>query len=227
MDKLTQKFDNIINDNLKINNKYISAALSLCLILYAFLAAPKLPNYITELLDYKLSKIIVMFLILFVSFKYDPSVSLIVSISVILIISVLNLYKHQKENMAEINKDRQENIPEYVYSSCGNPRIPNDIADGYRGEHGEFIQNKNEIDGPISGVSDEDMKSLCMHLKDRDINATKEILSPTNFSEISNASEACTFSQHQYTIPQHDVQCTDPKNILGNDEHLLSSPKDI
>jgi hypothetical protein len=219
MEQIMKGFDDLVNSNLKVNNKYISAAISLCLILYAFMAAPKLPDYIAQLFDYKLVKVLTMFLLLFVCMKCEPSTSLIVAVGVTILMTVLNLYKHQKEQMAEINKNRQEGIPEFVHSTCGNPRCPNDIADAYRGEHGEIIVDEKNVesDGPISGVSDDEVRSLCIHLKERDKNATKEILTSANFSELSNANEACTFASHQYSIPLAKVPCHDPAKVQNKD----------
>jgi hypothetical protein len=40
-----------------------------------------------------------------------------------------------------------------------------------------------------------------------DKNASKEILTSANFSELTNANEACTYAKHQYEIPSENVVC--------------------
>ena len=213
MEHITKGFDDLVNNNLRIENKYVLGAVSLCLILYSFMAAPKLPEYIAKLFDHTLFKLLILFLILFITLKFDPSTSLIVAVGVSVIILTLNLMKH-KENMAEVSDNNMKSIPEFVPSVCGTSKCPHDVANAYRGEHGEII---GERDGPISGVSEDDVKSLCMHLETRDENATKEIMTPSNFSELVNAEQACNFASHQYNIPSVNVPCGDPKNVQGKE----------
>ena len=85
-------------------NEYLSTALSLILILYAGLAAPKLPEYIARLFDNPLFKLLVFFLVAY-SAKKNPTVAIIAAIGVMISLHTLNRYKVNKQM---INMVKQE-----------------------------------------------------------------------------------------------------------------------
>lgn len=222
METITGKFDQLVSSNLKINNKYVAAAVSVCLLMYASTAAPNLPEYMVKLFDNILFKILVIFLILYVSLKQEPHVSLIVAVAVTVLFLTLNLLKKNKESMAQISGNTMAGVPEYVYSGCGSPSRPSDPVDMIRGKHGEHGEKEEMeggigVDGPISGVPDEEIQSLCMHLK-KDKNATDIIDSPAMFSELINSNEACNFAAHQYKLDIPAVECAKVEDIKGTSQ---------
>ena len=73
-------------------NEYLSTALSLFLILYAGLAAPKLPVYFARLFDYPLFKLLVFFLIAYTANK-NPTVAIIAAVGLMVSLNTLNRYK--------------------------------------------------------------------------------------------------------------------------------------
>lgn len=79
-----------------IQQKYVNTALYLFLILYAGLAAPKLPSYISNLFDNVIFRMVVLFLIAYLSAK-DVRAALLVSIGLIITLITLN---HHKVNAA-------------------------------------------------------------------------------------------------------------------------------
>ena len=81
---ITKKFNDFINSKLKVDNKYIVAAVSAFLVIYASVYAPKLPDFLTKLLDNTLVKTLLLFLILYVNLNYEPSVSLIIAIFMVI-----------------------------------------------------------------------------------------------------------------------------------------------
>jgi hypothetical protein len=58
------------------------------------------------------------------------------------------------------------------------------------------IEQTNEVDAVV-GISDDDMRSLCAHIK-KDKNAVEEIITSSDFSELLNTEQACEFAKHQY-----------------------------
>ena len=71
------------------SNQYLSAGLSLVLVLYAGLAAPALPASIARLFDYNIVKLIILFLIVYGANK-DPTVAIIAAVAVMVSLNTLN-----------------------------------------------------------------------------------------------------------------------------------------
>ena len=216
MEQLTKKFDELVNNWMKFDNKYVIASISLVAVMYASFASPKLPSFIAKLYDNVLFKILMMFLLLYVSFKFEPSVALITAVSITIVFMTLNLYLKTNETMAEI-VGTKSGIPPYVYSTCGKPQLPVDPTDAIRGEHGELVEPDGGVgvDGPVSGVSDAEMQSLCNFMK-KDKNAPKEIVTSAEFSELINTEQACKFAKHQYDFDYPEVKCPKPEDVNGN-----------
>lgn len=59
----------------------------------------------------------------------------------------------------------------------------------------EPIVQTNELE-PVGGIADDDMRSLCAHIKPR--KSVDEIITSSDFSELVNAEQACAFAKHQY-----------------------------
>jgi hypothetical protein len=84
-------FDDFVKNNTTwLDNEYVAGALTIFLIVYASLAAPKLPNYIAKLFDYTLFKVVIFFLIVYIH-KKNPTVALIAAIA--LMVSLMTLDK--------------------------------------------------------------------------------------------------------------------------------------
>jgi len=217
MEQITQKFNDIVNTNIRPENKYIVATISILLALYAAAYAPKLPEFIVKLLDNVLVKILLIFFLLYINLNYQPSVSIVVAIFLVILMLALNVIKRDREHMASIMGTGMEGVPPYVYSICGHPNHPCDQGacregECKLGEHGERMYS----DGPISGVSEAEVVSLCGHLKDK--NATGDIITGANFSELVNTQESCDFARHQYDMDFPSVKCASATDISGNDE---------
>jgi hypothetical protein len=75
-----------------VDQKYVNTALYLFLILYAGLAAPKLPSYIAKLFDHVLFRLVVLFLIAYLSVK-DVKAALLVSLGLVITLVTLNNHK--------------------------------------------------------------------------------------------------------------------------------------
>lgn len=217
MENITQKFNSVVSSGLKFNNKYVAAAVSLLLFIYATMAAPALPSFVIRLFDHTIVKILFMFLILVITLNYEPSVSLIVAVVLTVFFMAINFYKKYSETMAIIGDRSHVGIPPFTYMGCGSGKCVRDPADvigrNEVGEHGEMLV---KVDGPISGVSDEEMKSMCMHLK-KDAQTNPEIVTSAEFSELQNSLEACEFAKHQYAGEVPNVKCVDQSEVTGKD----------
>lgn len=102
------------------DNEYLSAGLSLFLILYAGLAAPQLPEYIARLFDNPIFKLVIFFLIAY-SAKKNPTVAIIASVGLMISLYTLSRIKLNKSLMSliKIKKDQNgansaENLAEKV-----------------------------------------------------------------------------------------------------------------
>lgn len=97
---MEQKFDTIINNFDRsaqnwlsfLDNEYVSSALIIFLIVYATLAAPKLPDYILRLFDYTIVKLVLFFLIAYIAQK-NASVAIVAAIGLLVTIIALNKLK--------------------------------------------------------------------------------------------------------------------------------------
>jgi len=99
-------FDNTVNSWMSFidRNDYISAVISLVLILYAGLAAPKLPEYIAKLFDNVLFKLVIFFLIAY-SAKKNPTVAIIASVGLMVSLQTLNKLEINKYLAGIIRKE--------------------------------------------------------------------------------------------------------------------------
>jgi len=103
-----QKFDSTVSGWLSYvdQNEYVTAALSLFLILYAAYAAPKLPPYILMLFDQPLFKLLIFFLIIYTARK-NPTVAIIAAIGFMVTMQALTSYKVNQATVAIMQQKRE------------------------------------------------------------------------------------------------------------------------
>jgi len=89
--------------NQVLSNPYVSAFLTMFVILYAALAAPKLPVQVAALFDYTVFKIFVLVMILFV-YNYNRTVALVTAVAFFLSLQTLSRYKvnHVAQQVAQV-----------------------------------------------------------------------------------------------------------------------------
>jgi TolA-binding protein len=121
MDIVNQLSDNV-NKILGFveSNKILSTVLAMFLVLYAAMAAPKLPKAVAKIFDNTLFKLGYMFLIAYLATK-DPSVAIITATALLITIQTLakrdvadvavNVVKKNKERFARVE---DENIEEEI-----------------------------------------------------------------------------------------------------------------
>ena len=97
-----ESFDNIVkNYTTWLDNPYVSGALIVFLIVYASMAAPRLPMYVAKLFDYTLVKLLMFFLIVYVS-KKNATVALVAAVALMVSIMALDKLK-LSESMSSVS----------------------------------------------------------------------------------------------------------------------------
>jgi hypothetical protein len=131
MESRLEAFDNLVKSNLSyLDNEYVTAALSLFLIIYAGLAAPKLPESVAKLFDYTAFKLVIFFGIVYVSRK-NPTVALIASVGLLVSLMTLNRYKLNREMMTVVGNQGSAEVYDVqgVDEVSGNYELDQNYAD--------------------------------------------------------------------------------------------------
>lgn len=98
-----ERIDQTMNEYLGVlDNEYVSSAVTLVLILYASLAAPKLPENVAKLFDNTAFKLVIFFLIAYTA-KKSPTVAAVSAAGVMISLQTLNRYEVNKK-MVEVAK---------------------------------------------------------------------------------------------------------------------------
>lgn len=113
LDGAIKSFDNTVQGWLSVveNNQYVSTALIIFLILYAGLAAPKLPSYMLVLFDNLIFKFVIFFLIAYMA-KQNPTVAVLSAIALMVTLQALN--KLDFERGMTMMMQESENEGQYV-----------------------------------------------------------------------------------------------------------------
>jgi hypothetical protein len=103
-----EKFDTFVKNKTGfLNNPYVSGALSAFLIIYAGAAAPKLPASVMKMFDYTLVKLVMFFMIVYMS-KQNATVALLSAIALMVSIMAVNNIKISKEMMTVVKNDSKK-----------------------------------------------------------------------------------------------------------------------
>lgn len=103
-----QPLEKLLNKSL--DNKQFNLFLKVFLVLYASLAAPKLPKQILDILNHTISKIIVVFIIIYFTTK-DPSLAILSSVAFIVTIQYSNKLNIFKNNKIEMMNEKETPSP--------------------------------------------------------------------------------------------------------------------
>jgi len=147
LDNLKQRFDDLsdtvdtqVNKRLGfLDNKYISPFIAIILIVYANMAAPKLPENVVTLFDSTWFKILFLSLIAY-NAKNDPAVSLIAAVVILVGLNTLDKYDVSKEvkDLIGMGDDEQVSEPE---------PISDPIDDGLSGAADENGESYAPVEG--------------------------------------------------------------------------------
>jgi hypothetical protein len=178
-------------DQLKKQLKYFNkdvvlGILSVCIIILSTFFTPKAPYFTLKSHRHNLVGVIALAIVLFIAYKFNPVIA--IGFSVVYAIAMI-LHKMWRK--------RQHKV---IISSANPEKAKGPINRG--AEIGELpteeIPQRYTPDEPITCVSESDMQSLCAHLHQIDKNATDEIVTSADFSELVNTEHACNFAKHQY-----------------------------
>lgn len=99
------EFNRVVNEALSIlDNQIVSSVLGLFLVLYAGLAAPKLPRSIARLFDNPVFRVVVLFLVAFMASK-NKSVALIAAVGLVVSFQTLNRHKMNDQLITAIEEE--------------------------------------------------------------------------------------------------------------------------
>jgi hypothetical protein len=93
MDFLNQTFirlDSVLNQ--AFTNPYVTAVVTLFIVLYAGMAAPDLPDFLTNLFDFALFKMLVLTLILLIN-NYSPTIAIVMAVGFFLSLQALSRFR--------------------------------------------------------------------------------------------------------------------------------------
>lgn len=100
---MQQKIDKTISGYLKVlDNEYVSTALTLVLILYAGLAAPKLPENVAKVFDNSVVKLLVFILIAYIA-KKNITVAIVAAVGVMVTLQTLTRHRVNSQMIKVIN----------------------------------------------------------------------------------------------------------------------------
>jgi len=104
-----EQFDNTVKGWMDAldRNEYVSSAIILFLIVYAGLAAPRLPENVIRIFDYTVVKLVVLFLIAYGARK-NPTVAIIAAIGLIVTLQVLNWFKINRRFMSLMQRQETD-----------------------------------------------------------------------------------------------------------------------
>lgn len=148
---LVQQFDSTVSGWLSYvdQNEYITAALSLFLILYAAYAAPKLPPYILSLFDKPLFKLVIFFLIVYTARK-NPTVAIIAAVGLLVTLQALSKFKVDRA-MAEMMSATREGMEPNLGGPVDLVPVPANMT-----ELEEIMVPEASVpEGAIVGIQDE------------------------------------------------------------------------
>ena len=78
--EISNNIRDAVNSNQVLNNEFVRTFLFVATAAYAFYVAPKLPNFILDLFNYTIFKVLMMFLILATGTK-NPALALMIAIA--------------------------------------------------------------------------------------------------------------------------------------------------
>lgn len=122
-------FDNNVRNWLSIidSNEYITAALTLFLIIYAACFVQKMPQYILRLFDHPIVKLLIFFFIVYTA-KKNPAVAIIAAVALMASIHALNKMELDQVMMVMLTKERERMTDVAEYDMTNAPRPSNELV---------------------------------------------------------------------------------------------------
>lgn len=179
-------------------NEYISTALALFLILYAGVAAPKLPAWFARLFDYTVVKLLVFFLIAYIA-RGNPTVAIIAAIGLMVTLITLNklstnqkiahLFRRQEAMAADLSASKPAPSPAPVAHPEEHTLSEHSIAMEEASIMGPDMQMPSEVLGELHGEMKSNVRGE-MHGESRE--ASGAPVAPINAPEFPFVNSGCT-----------------------------------
>lgn len=173
--RYSEQFDQTVNGFMDdyLGNEYLSAGISLVLILYAGVIAPSLPENILKWMDNPAAKVMVFFLIGLTA-RVDPTVAIIASLAVYITLTRLEkvrFWEGMKESEKEQNDEESEETKENEDEKPSDEFMNQYMA--YRnkgGEHDvkEFARLLNKY---MTETNTKNVRSACFAVSNQLLNA--------------------------------------------------------
>jgi hypothetical protein len=230
MSGLLKTVDESVSKSLSfLDNEYVNAGLSLFLILYAGMVAPKLPNFLVKLFDNYIFKLLAFFLIVYLS-KKDVTLAIIAAVAVMVSIMALNKIK-LNENMASVMSEENGcncnckcNCSDCVCSdgSTAMPRqvvpqeMENEVANSSPvmavSEEPLVMEQRFPIDNnlmmsgvpDVTGVSQEEVMGGVASIESDEVVGTEESPASVDFSELESTDSSLA-SQEEAMLAQQPM----------------------
>lgn len=173
------EFNRVVNEALSIlDNQIVSSVLGLFLVLYAGLAAPKLPRSIARLFDNPVFRVIVLFLVAFMASK-NKSVALIAAVGLVVSFQTLNRHKMNDQLITAIEEEAPEEHHEEHHVAEHSEHDEEEITGVHTGE--------------FAGLPTEEEQALYM--------AEEEVMNHVHHAEEETAHHA----EHGFTEDEENI----------------------
>ncbi len=110
-----ERFDSTVKNMMSVvdNNEYLSAALSVLLVVYAGVVAPKLPEYVIRFFDNPIFKLLVFFLIAY-NAKKNPTVAIISAVALMVTLHTLQKYDINRKMAVMVAQEEAASRPQMM-----------------------------------------------------------------------------------------------------------------
>ena len=144
METAIRQFDSTVSGYLGfLDNEYVSSAITTVLVLYASLAAPKLPEKVTKYFDNMAVKVAFMFLIVLTSRK-SPSVALITAVGLMVTLLTLNRHLTNRKLMKQLKVMPANGGEKLLQEEEANNGVVPEEPEGYQAEVNDLMAEKHE-----------------------------------------------------------------------------------
>lgn len=230
---MPNQFDRTVSSYLSfLDNEYVSATLSLLLILYASVIAPKLPEGVLKYFNNPFVQILLFFIIIFVA-NNNATLALLIAIAVLVTLMVVNNQIIMKGMMTENFDDKTfRQHPNTYYNAinpyvCDSSKKPSNFKDDHSGkdecrtcDRSGDEQNCNRCDRKTSDLNLMTSKSMS------NVKAVDEDMMEGNIETYSNVSTdsmmdclSCpkdTSNLDNLIVPKIEVNRNVQSNNLGH-----------
>lgn len=157
MDSFNSNVRNVM-DRLYLTNEYVSTALIIFFVVYASLAAPKLPEAFANLFDKTWFRFIVFFAIAYLA-KQNAAVAIVAALAVLVTIQTANRFS--------VNRDLQMVVENKGYMNGNRPNINNGPANVQQ-DPSDYRNNfyPSYVEEPVENMRREDNESVSGYSND-------------------------------------------------------------